>query len=50
MIIRQLGYKLGKVQSDRPMLFVLLALIITAATLPGIEIFSRDIKNMVGGA
>ncbi|MCM2325773.1 MAG: MMPL family transporter [Candidatus Woesearchaeota archaeon] len=42
--LRKLGYKLGKMQSDRPWLFVMLAIIITLATIPGIPMLLNNVE------
>jgi predicted RND superfamily exporter protein len=44
MTLREFGYSLGKAQSRKPWLFVLLALIITAATLPGIPLLLKHVE------
>lgn len=42
--IRKIGYKLGKVQGKHPMSFVMLAIIITLITLPGIPILLNNVE------
>lgn len=42
--IRKLGYSLGKKQAKHPMFFVILALLITVATLPGIPILLNNVE------
>ena len=44
MSIRKLGYKIGKVQGNHPWLFVLLAILITVATVPGIPMLLSHVE------
>ncbi len=44
MSIRDIGYKIGKVQSKHPWFFVLLALMITIATVPGIPMLLHHVE------
>jgi predicted RND superfamily exporter protein len=44
MFIRKLGYKIGKVQARRPWLFVLLAILLTVATIPGIPMLLHHVE------
>jgi len=44
MNIRKLGYNLGKLQSARPWAFVILAIIITIAALPGIPMLLSNVE------
>jgi predicted RND superfamily exporter protein len=44
MFIRDLGYRIGKVQGNHPWFFVLLALVITLATLPGIPMLLNHVE------
>jgi hypothetical protein len=44
MLIRDIGYRLGAIQSERPWLFVIIALLITLATLPGIPMLLDNVE------
>jgi predicted RND superfamily exporter protein len=44
MSIRDIGYKIGKVQSKHPWFFVMLAVMITLATLPGIPMLLNHVE------
>jgi len=44
MLIRKIGYKIGKAQAAKPWLFVLLAILITLATLPGIPLLLQHVE------
>jgi hypothetical protein len=44
MMIRRIGYRIGETQADHPWLFVLLAIIITIGTVPGIPMLLQNVE------
>jgi predicted RND superfamily exporter protein len=42
--LRKLGYKLGKLQGNHPWFFIILAIVITIATIPGIPILLNNVE------